>query len=130
VGIIENCWGGVCLNVGCIPTKALLRHAELVHILTPQADLFGIRGEFSFDYGTAVSRSRQLVERSVSGVHFLMRKNKITEMHGWGEFTNAKTIKVKADSGEQAVTFDNCIIAAGSTTKLLPNSHRSARVFT
>ncbi len=82
VGIIENCWGGVCLNVGCIPTKALLRHAELVHILTPQADLFGIRGEFSFDYGTAVSRSRQLVERSVSGVHFLMRKNKITEMHG------------------------------------------------
>lgn len=50
MGIIENCWGGVCLNGGCIPTKALLRHAELVHILTPQADLFGIRGEFSFDY--------------------------------------------------------------------------------
>ena len=50
VGIIENqYWGGVCLNVGCIPTKALLRNAELVHILTSQADLFGIRGEFSFD---------------------------------------------------------------------------------
>jgi len=131
VGIIENqYWGGVCLNVGCIPTKALLRNAELVHILTSQADLFGIRGEFTFDFGKAVSRSRQVVERSVNGVHFLMRKNKITEIHGWGEFTDAKTITVKSDSGEQAVTFDNCIIATGSTTKMLPNTQRTARVFT
>ena len=131
MGIIENqYWGGVCLNVGCIPTKALLRNAELVHVLTSQADLFGIRGEFSFDYAKAVSRSRQVVERSVNGVHFLMRKNKITELHGWGEFLDLHSIRVSGDTGEQVVSFDHCIIATGSTTRLLPGTERSPRVFT
>ncbi len=131
VGIIENqYWGGVCLNVGCIPTKALLRNAELVHILTSQADLFGIRGEFTFDYGKAVSRSREVVERSVNGVHFLMRKNKITEIHGWGEFVDARSIRVTGETGERTVSFDTCIIATGSTTRLLPGTARSPRVFT
>src|SRR4029077_10554870 len=72
-------WGGVCLNVGCIPSKALLRNAELAHIFTKEAKQFGISGEATFDYGVAFDRSRKVAEGRVAGVHFLMKKNKITE---------------------------------------------------
>jgi len=129
--VIENqWWGGVCLNVGCIPTKSLLRNAELAHIFHHEADVFGIEGEVRFDFGKALSRSRAVSERSVKGIHFLMKKNKITEIHGWGEFVDATSIRVSGGAGEQTVTFDNCIIATGSTTKMLPNTQRTARVFT
>lgn len=129
--IEKQWWGGVCLNVGCIPTKALLRNAELAHIFTAEADLFGIEGQVTFNYGKAFSRSRQVSDRMVKGVHFLMRKNKITELNGWGTFVDAKTIEVTGDSGEkQTVTFDNCIIAVGATTKLLPGTQVSDKVYT
>jgi dihydrolipoamide dehydrogenase len=128
--IEKQWWGGVCLNVGCIPTKALLRNAEIAHIFTKEADLFGIEGEVTFNYGKAFSRSRAVSDRMVKGVHFLMRKNKITEINGWGTFVDAHTIEVATDTGSETVTFDNCIIAVGATTKLLPGTQRSARVFT
>lgn len=75
----EKYWGGVCLNVGCIPSKALLRNAELAHIFTKEAKTFGISGEATFDFGAAFDRSRKVAEGRVAGVHFLMKKNKITE---------------------------------------------------
>jgi dihydrolipoamide dehydrogenase len=129
--IEKQWWGGVCLNVGCIPTKALLRNAELAHVFNADADLFGIEGEVTFNYSKAFSRSRSVSDRMVKGVHFLMRKNKITEIDGWGTFTDAKTIRVTGEAGEeQKVTFDNCIIAAGATTKLLEGTAVSDRVFT
>ncbi len=129
--IEKEYWGGVCLNVGCIPTKSLLRNAELVHVITKEADQFGISGEFTVDYGKAFSRSRQVSDRMINGIHFLMRKNKITELHGWGSFADAKTINVTADDGSvQQVTFDNCIIATGAVTKLLPGTSASANVVT
>ena len=81
-------WGGVCLNVGCIPSKALLRNAELAHIFTKEAKQFGISGEATFDYGVAFDRSRKVADGRVAGVHFLMKKNKITEIHGYGKFTD------------------------------------------
>ncbi|MGC3955680.1 MAG: dihydrolipoyl dehydrogenase [Propionicimonas sp.] len=132
VAIIEKqWWGGVCLNVGCIPTKALLRNAELAHIFHAEADLFGIEGEVSFNFGKAFSRSRQVSDRMVKGVHFLMRKNKITELDGWGTFLDAKSIEVAADDGtKQTVTFGSCIIAVGATTKLLPGTAVSDRIYT
>ena len=113
IAIIEKqWWGGVCLNVGCIPTKSLLRNAEIAHIYTRQADLFGIEGTVKFNFGKAFARSRAVSERMVKGVHFLMKKNKVTEINGWGTFTDARTIEVAADQGaSQSVTFDNCIIA-------------------
>ena len=78
-GIIEDkYWGGVCLNVGCIPSKALLRNAELAHIFHAEAKTFGIEGDVSFNFQAAFSRSRAVAERMVKGVHFLMKKNKIT----------------------------------------------------
>ena len=60
--IEKEYWGGVCLNVGCIPTKSLLRNAELAHIVTKEAKTFGITGEASFDYGAAFDRSRKVAD--------------------------------------------------------------------
>ena len=131
VAVIEKqWWGGVCLNVGCIPTKALLRNAELAHIFHAEAATFGIEGEVRFNFRTAFERSRAVSDRMVKGVHFLMRKNKITELNGWGTFVDAKTLSVATDNGEETVTFDHCIIAVGATTKMLPGTQRSERVVT
>jgi len=124
-------WGGVCLNVGCIPTKSLLRNAELAHIFTHRAADFGISGAAKFDYSVAHSRSRAVANRMTKGVHFLMKKNKITEFSGWGTFVDANTISVRGEDGsERQITFDNCIIATGATTKLLPGTEVSERVVT
>ena len=128
--IEKKYWGGVCLNVGCIPTKALLRNAELAHIFNAEAKTFGISGDVTFDFGAAFKRSRAVSERMTKGVHFLMKKNKITELDGWGTFTDAKTIEVSGGKYSGTVTFDNCIIAAGATTRLLPGTSLSERVVT
>ncbi|MEU9690298.1 dihydrolipoyl dehydrogenase [Amycolatopsis japonica] len=124
----EKYWGGVCLNVGCIPSKALLRNAELAHIVTKEAKSFGIQveGKVSFDYQAAFDRSRKVADGRVKGVHFLMKKNKITEYDGHGTFLDANTIEV---NGER-ITFDNCVIATGATARLLPGTTRSDRVVT
>ncbi len=120
----EKYWGGVCLNVGCIPSKALLRNAELANTVLRDAKTFGISGDVSFDYGVAHDRSRKVSAQIVKGVHFLMKKNKITEIDGFGTFTDAKTIEV----GGTAYTFDNCIIATGSVVKSLPGIELSENV--
>jgi dihydrolipoamide dehydrogenase len=124
-------WGGVCLNVGCIPSKALLRNAELAHIFTKEAKAFGINGEATFDYGIAFDRSRKVAEGRVAGVHFLMKKNKITEIHGYGRFADANTLSVDLnDGGTDTVTFDHAIIATGSSTRLVPGTSLSQNVVT
>ncbi len=126
-------WGGVCLNVGCIPSKALLRNAELAHLVMHEAATFGISfdGEAKVDYGVAFKRSRVVADGRVKGVHYLMKKNKITEFTGRGSFTDANTLEVaQKDGSSQRLTFDNCIIAAGATTRLLPGTSLSERVVT
>ena len=124
-------WGGVCLNVGCIPSKSLLRNAELAHIITKEAKTFGISGEASMDYGVAFDRSRKVADGRVAGVHFLMKKNKITEIHGYGKFTDPNTLSVDLnDGGTETVTFDNAIIATGSSTRLVPGTSLSENVVT
>jgi dihydrolipoamide dehydrogenase len=127
----EKYWGGVCLNVGCIPSKALLRNAELSHILTHEKDKFGISGDATMDYKSTHARSREVSDSIVKGVHFLMKKNKVEEINGWGTFTGPKTIEVKgADGSTRTVTGDNVIIAAGATTRLVPGTSLSERVVT
>ncbi|HEY9266206.1 MAG TPA: dihydrolipoyl dehydrogenase [Mycobacterium sp.] len=124
-------WGGVCLNVGCIPSKALLRNAELAHIFTKEAKQFGISGEASFDFGAAFDRSRKVADGRVAGVHFLMKKNKITEIHGYGKFTGANSIEVDLnEGGTEKLEFDNAIIATGSSTRLVPGTSLSDNVVT
>ncbi|AGM30728.1 Probable dihydrolipoamide dehydrogenase [Mycobacteroides abscessus] len=127
----EKYWGGVCLNVGCIPSKALLRNAELAHIFTKEAKTFGISGEATFDFGAAFDRSRKVAEGRVAGVHFLMKKNKITEYEGVGTFTDANTLAVKkADGSSETLTFANVIIATGSSVRLVPGTSLSENVVT
>jgi dihydrolipoamide dehydrogenase len=123
-------WGGVCNNVGCIPTKSLLRNAEIAHIFNHEADVFGISGDVTFDFGAAWKRSRAAADRMAKGVHFLMKKNKVTEFDGWATFTDDHTFSVEGPNGTETVTFDNVIIAAGATTRLLPGTSLSERVVT
>lgn len=129
----EKYWGGVCLNVGCIPTKALLRNAELAHLFTHEQKTYGIEvdGQVSFDYGAAFSRSRTVADGRVKGVHFLMKKNGITEFDGRGTFLDANTLQVaKSDGTTATIGFENCVIATGATPRLLPGTSRSERVVT
>ncbi len=124
-------WGGVCLNVGCIPSKALLRNAELAHILQHEKAKFGISGEVTMDFGVTHKRSRQVSDGIVKGVHFLMKKNGITEINGWGTFVDAKTISVDAEDGSTSeVTADHVIIATGAKTRLIPGTEVTDRVVT
>ncbi len=126
--IEERYWGGVCLNVGCIPSKALLRNAELAHLFTHEQKTYGIQvdGTVKFDYGVAYERSRKVADGRVKGVHFLMKKNGITEYNGFGTFRDANTVEVNGET----VTFDHAIIAAGAKTRLLPGTELSERVVT
>ncbi|NYE20673.1 dihydrolipoyl dehydrogenase [Microbacterium immunditiarum] len=129
--IEEKYWGGVCLNVGCIPSKALLKNADLAHQVLHKADLFGISGDVHFDFGVAWDRSRKVAETHVKGIHFLMKKNKVTEYDGRGSFTDANTIVVtKSDGSTETVTFDNAIIATGSRVRLLPGVQLGGNIVT
>ncbi|SEG69353.1 dihydrolipoamide dehydrogenase [Actinacidiphila yanglinensis] len=134
VAVVEQkYWGGVCLNVGCIPSKALLRNAELAHLVTREAKTFGIvsDGPITFDYGEAFRRSRKVADGRVKGVHFLMKKNEITEIDGRGSFLDPHTLRVEqSDGSTRTVGFEHCIIASGASTRLLPGTSLSERVVT
>jgi dihydrolipoamide dehydrogenase len=126
----EKYWGGVCLNVGCIPSKALLRNAEIAHIITKEKDTFGISGDVTMDYGTTHKRSRGVADASAKGVHFLMKKNKITEIDGWGTLKSPTELEVDKDGTKTSYTFDNLIIGTGAKTRLIPGTTLSDRVVT
>jgi dihydrolipoamide dehydrogenase len=117
----ERYWGGVCLNTGCVPSKALLRNAEIASIVTHQAAAFGISGDVGLDYARAVSRSREVSETRVRGVHFLMRKNNITEIDGHGRFAGPHSLHIDLrEGGTRLVSFDHAVIATGARVRMLP----------
>ncbi|MGV0409121.1 dihydrolipoyl dehydrogenase [Corynebacterium resistens] len=120
--IEKQYWGGVCLNVGCIPSKALIRNAELAHTITKEAKTYGITGDnISMDFKVAHQRSRKVSGNIVKGVHFLMKKNKIQEINGLGSFVDDHTIEItEGDDAGKKISFDNCIIATGSVVRSLP----------
>jgi dihydrolipoyl dehydrogenase len=113
--------GGVCLNWGCIPTKALLRNAEVLHLIQHAGD-FGVSvGEVKPDYAQAVQRSRTVADRMAKGVEFLFRKNKITLFPGTGTLKSKNTVEVKGAAGTETVEAKRAIIlATGSQPKSLP----------
>jgi len=113
--------GGVCLNWGCIPTKALLRNAEVVHLIQRAGD-FGVSvGEVKADYAKAVQRSRGVADRMAKGVEFLFRKNKITLFPGAGALTSKNTVEVKGAAGTETLEAKRAVIlATGSQPKSLP----------
>ncbi|HEU5193495.1 MAG TPA: dihydrolipoyl dehydrogenase [Methylomirabilota bacterium] len=113
--------GGVCLNWGCIPTKALLRNAEVLHLIERAGD-FGVTvGEVKPDYAKAVQRSRGVADRMAKGVEFLFRKNKITLFPGTGALSSKSTVEVKGASGAETLEAKRAVIlATGSQPKSLP----------
>ncbi|HET9489196.1 MAG TPA: dihydrolipoyl dehydrogenase [Methylomirabilota bacterium] len=112
--------GGVCLNWGCIPTKALLRNAEVVHLFERASD-FGIRvQEWKADYAEAVRRSRGVADRMAKGVEFLFRKNKITLLAGTGSLKSPTQVEVRGEAGTDAIEARAVILATGSEPRSLP----------
>lgn len=114
--------GGVCLNVGCIPSKSLLKNAEVAHTLRERADEFGFSFDnLKLDYGVALKRSRQVSDRLVKGVDFLMRKNKI-EVHMGSAFLKAKdAVEVTGEDGKKTeLKGKNIIVATGASPFIIP----------
>jgi dihydrolipoamide dehydrogenase len=131
--IEKEWWGGVCLNVGCIPSKALLRNAELAHIVQHRMKEFGFNnGEgVPVDYSVAFDRSRKASDRLVKGVGFLMKKNKIDAYEGWGTIQDKSTVTVDLGDGKsETLKTKNLILATGTNVKLLPGVELSDNVIT
>jgi dihydrolipoamide dehydrogenase len=121
--IVDKKWlGGVCLNVGCIPSKALLKNAELAHTLRERTKEFGISMDnLTLDFSVAVKRSRQVSDRLVKGVGFLMKKNKIDVYMGSAKITAKDTIHVAGNDGKDVdLNTKNMIVATGAYATLLP----------
>ncbi len=123
VAIIEKeSLGGVCLNWGCIPTKALLKSAQVYEYVKHSADYgIGTTG-ITHDFGGVVKRSRGVADKMSKGVQFLMRKNKIDVIMGYGKLVAKNQIEVTAaDGAKQIVEANNIVIATGGRAKVLPN---------
>jgi dihydrolipoamide dehydrogenase len=112
--------GGTCLNVGCIPTKALLQTAHLLHD-AKNGEEYGVKiGDLEFDYPQAAKRREQVVTQLRRGVQGLMKKNKVTVYNGVGSFVEPKKIKVQTDDGEEELEAGNVLISTGSAVNTLP----------
>jgi dihydrolipoamide dehydrogenase len=112
--------GGICLNWGCIPTKALLRSAEIYTTLQ-HLDAYGLKAEkISFDAAAIVKRSRKVADQLSSGVKFLMKKNKIDVIEGIGMLKAPGKIAVEGKSGRSEIAAKNIILATGARARVLP----------
>ncbi len=118
VAIVDKQWlGGVCLNVGCIPSKSLLKNAEVAHTLRERGKEFGFSFEnLKLDYGVAVKRSRQNSDRLTKGVAFLMKKNNITVFIGEARLTKPTVVSVTDKDGKVTeLSAKNIIVATGAS---------------
>ncbi len=113
--------GGICLNWGCIPTKAMLRSAEIKHYMD-HASSYGLKvaGAIEADLDAIVQRSRGVAKQLNQGVGHLMKKNKITVHMGEGTFTGPTSLTVKVDKGEEKLTAKHVIVATGARARDLP----------
>lgn len=114
--------GGTCLNWGCIPTKALLKNAEVYQTMTKKASTFGLSFDnLSFDWSKVVGRSRQVSERLAGGIGFLFKKNKIDYVPGFGALLGDNKVEVTAaDGSKQVIAGQNILVATGCKSRDLP----------
>ena len=114
--------GGICLNWGCIPSKSLLRNAEVLNLIK-DADEYGISFDnFRYDYSKAIDRSRQVVDRLTTGVQYLLRKNSVEHITGVATLIDPKTISVESPNGDsETITSENIIIATGARQRDIPS---------
>jgi dihydrolipoamide dehydrogenase len=123
VAIVDKQWlGGVCLNVGCIPSKSLLKNAEVAHTLRERAKDFGFSFDnLKLDYSVAVKRSRQNSDRLVKGIGFLMKKNNITVFMGTAHLTKPTVVTVTDKDGKATeLVAKNIIVATGASATVPP----------
>ncbi|RZJ67592.1 MAG: dihydrolipoyl dehydrogenase [Flavobacterium sp.] len=114
--------GGICLNWGCIPTKALLKSAQVFDYLKHASDYGLTITAFDKDFGAVVKRSRGVAEGMSKGIDFLMKKNKIDVIKGYGKLKPGKKVDVKAEDGTSTeYSADHIIIATGARSRELPN---------
>jgi dihydrolipoamide dehydrogenase len=121
--IVEKQWmGGVCLNVGCIPSKSLLKNADVAHTLRERGKEFGFSFEnLNLDFPVAVKRSRQVSERLVKGVGFLMKKNNIDVHMGTAKVTAPDTVSVTGNDGKpNELKTKNIVVATGASVAVPP----------
>jgi dihydrolipoamide dehydrogenase len=113
--------GGVCLNWGCIPTKALLRNAEVISLLDRGREFGFSISDAKVDFGAAVDRSRQVSGRLVKGIGFLMRKNDIEVIEGQGALKSPREVKVALnEGGTRTLEAETIIIATGGSARTIP----------
>ncbi|MFA7275926.1 MAG: dihydrolipoyl dehydrogenase [Pseudobdellovibrionaceae bacterium] len=120
--VIEaNHLGGICLNWGCIPTKALLRSAEVFHLMN-HAESYGLKAEkVSFDLQKIVERSRAVSKQLSGGIGHLLKKNKVTVFDGYGRLKGKGTVEVeKKDKSKETISGKHIIIATGARARVLP----------
>src|SRR2546430_15994250 len=121
--IVEKAeWGGICLNWGCIPTKALLKSAQVFEYLMHAQD-YGLKASgVEADFGAIVKRSRDVADSMSKGVQFLMKKNKIDVINGFAKVKAGKKVEVKDGEGKiTVVDSKHIIIATGARSRELPN---------
>ena len=132
VAIVEReHMGGICLNWGCIPTKALLRTSEIFHLMH-RAGEFGLKaGDLGFDLDKVIARSRKVAGQLSAGVDHLMKKNKITVKRGEGRLAGKGQVAVKTGEGEETLSARAIVIATGARARELPGLEADgARVWT
>ncbi len=113
--------GGVCLNVGCIPSKALLHTAQIINEAEAMGNHGVSFGKPEIDIDAVRANKDVIVGKLTGGLKGLAKQRKVTIVHGYGKFTSDKAIEVEAEDGTKTeITFDNCIIAAGSRVTKLP----------
>ncbi|KPQ21381.1 MAG: dihydrolipoyl dehydrogenase GcvL, partial [Porphyrobacter sp. HL-46] len=112
--------GGICLNWGCIPTKAMLRSAEIFHYMQHAKDYGLVAKGIEADLEAIVKRSRGVAKQLNQGIGHLMKKNKVTVHMGEGRLTGANSLTVKNDKGEEALTAKHIIVATGARARDLP----------
>ena len=111
--------GGTCLNWGCIPTKALLKNAEIVSYVR-RSEEFGLKFDgFHADYSVAIARSRRVVDRNIRGVRFLLRKNGVDHIQGTGRLAGPNSVTI--DPGGTVIEAKNIIIATGARPRSIPS---------
>ncbi len=113
--------GGICLNWGCIPTKALLKSSEVYSILK-KSDYYGISAkEITFDFDKVINRSRDVAKSLSDGIGFLLKKNNIDHISGYATILDENSLKLTDKSKDRILSFKNLIIATGARAKKLPN---------
>ncbi|MED5287617.1 MAG: FAD-dependent oxidoreductase, partial [Pseudomonadota bacterium] len=112
--------GGICLNWGCIPTKALLKSSEVYSIMK-KSDYYGVTAEnVSFNFKNIIDRSRGVANDLSQGIGYLLKKNKIDLINGNGYIIDSNTIKIQSDNKETTISTKNIIISTGARPKELP----------